>query len=197
MNIRWNPTCVVKKVKHNVYRRNVCLYFHHHFISVFHVMFHICVRCDMTFIEPMHRNKPNTSYLLHFNFIWILSTLRYQLDSIATTPMFQPCVLIKLSKNKHKAVTTAAKRCCNTSSESHLKLKSYETSSDHYTNFGCPIASAFCTEHDSVTAMICAKSQNHFAAKKYVIGKRDLQYIPRNMHTVLLCFALLWLCNRS
>ena len=26
---------------------------------------------------------------------------------------------------------------------------------------------------------------------------RLLQYIPRNMHTVLLCFALLWLCNRS
>ena len=25
----------------------------------------------------------------------------------------------------------------------------------------------------------------------------DIQYIPRNMHTVLLCFALLWLCNRS
>ena len=24
-----------------------------------------------------------------------------------------------------------------------------------------------------------------------------LQYIPRNMHAVLLCFALLWLCNRS
>ena len=24
-----------------------------------------------------------------------------------------------------------------------------------------------------------------------------VQYIPRNMHTVLLCFALLWLCNRS
>ena len=24
-----------------------------------------------------------------------------------------------------------------------------------------------------------------------------LQYIPRNMHTVLLCFALLWLCNLS
>ena len=26
---------------------------------------------------------------------------------------------------------------------------------------------------------------------------RTIQYIPRNMHTVLLCFALLWLCNRS
>ena len=25
----------------------------------------------------------------------------------------------------------------------------------------------------------------------------QLQYIPRNMHTVLLCFALLWLRNRS
>ena len=24
-----------------------------------------------------------------------------------------------------------------------------------------------------------------------------LQYTPRNMHTVLLCFTLLWLCNRS
>ena len=24
-----------------------------------------------------------------------------------------------------------------------------------------------------------------------------IEYIPRNMHTVLLCFALLWLCNRS
>ena len=27
--------------------------------------------------------------------------------------------------------------------------------------------------------------------------KHSIQYIPRNMHTVLLCFALLWLCNRS
>ena len=126
--IRWNPTCGVKKVKHNVYRRNVCLYFHHYFISDFHVMFHICVRCDMTFIEPMHRDKPNSSYLLHFMFIWILSTIQYQLNSIATTPMFQPCVLIKLSKNKQKAVTTAAKRCCNTSSENHLKLKSHPKS---------------------------------------------------------------------
>ena len=26
---------------------------------------------------------------------------------------------------------------------------------------------------------------------------RVLQYSPRNIHTVLLCFALLWLCNRS
>ena len=25
--------------------------------------FNICVRCDMAFIEPMHRNKPNITYL--------------------------------------------------------------------------------------------------------------------------------------
>ena len=29
------------------------------------------------------------------------------------------------------------------------------------------------------------------------ICRMFVQYIPRNMHTVLLCFALLWLCNRS
>ena len=31
----------------------------------------------------------------------------------------------------------------------------------------------------------------------FCITYRVIQYIPRNMHTVLLCFALLWLCNRS
>ena len=31
---------------------------------------------------------------------------------------------------------------------------------------------------------------------KSVITGNKLQYIPRNMHTVLLCFALLLLCNR-
>ena len=29
--------------------------------------FSICVRCDMAFIEPMHRNKPNITYLLRYN----------------------------------------------------------------------------------------------------------------------------------
>ena len=32
---------------------------------------------------------------------------------------------------------------------------------------------------------------------RYTRGNTILQYIPRNMHTVLLCFALLWLCNCS
>ena len=29
------------------------------------------------------------------------------------------------------------------------------------------------------------------------LWRLHVQYIPRNMHTVLLCFAVLWLCNRS
>ena len=32
----------------------------------------------------------------------------------------------------------------------------------------------------------------HRTVRRFVV-----QYIPRNMHTVLVCFALLWLCNRS
>ena len=30
-----------------------------------------------------------------------------------------------------------------------------------------------------------------------IIQHVDVQYIPRNMHTALMCFALLWLCNSS
>ena len=36
---------------------NVCLVF-------CQSKFNICVRSDMAFIEPMHRNKPNITYLL-------------------------------------------------------------------------------------------------------------------------------------
>ena len=38
---------------------------------------------------------------------------------------------------------------------------------------------------------------NHPIVPVPVAQTWDIQYIPRNMHTVLLCFALLWLCNRS
>ena len=36
----------------------------------------------------------------------------------------------------------------------------------------------------------------HYKATWHSMGYA-VQYIPRNMHTVLLCLALLWLCNRS
>ena len=34
--------------------------------AFFQLKFNICVRCDMAFIEPMHRNKPNITYLLTY-----------------------------------------------------------------------------------------------------------------------------------
>ena len=39
----------------------------------------------------------------------------------------------------------------------------------------------------------------HYFKTSFIVcfTKTQLQYIPRNMHTVLLCIALLWLCNRS
>ena len=39
--------------------------FHCNVFLVFcQLKFNICVRCDMAFIEPMHRNKPDITYLL-------------------------------------------------------------------------------------------------------------------------------------
>ena len=46
--------------------------------------------------------------------------------------------------------------------------------------------------HDYVVDLMPSRCcQSLFYAYIYI------QYITRNMHTVLLCFALLWLCNRS
>ena len=37
----------------------------------------------------------------------------------------------------------------------------------------------------------------HVGCPGFGLINTNIQYIPRNMHTVVLCFALLWLCNRS
>ena len=37
----------------------------------------------------------------------------------------------------------------------------------------------------------------HCCNRIIALAPVELQYIPINMHTALLCFALLWLCNRS
>ena len=59
------------------------------------------------------------------------------------------------------------------------KAKKYPIRWSLYTGF--TVLVSHCTnEHLSVTSLDI-----------------HVQYIPRNMHTVLLCFALLWLCNRS
>ena len=38
------------------------------FIVILSVEIHICVRCDMSFIDPMHRNEPNITYQYSFFF---------------------------------------------------------------------------------------------------------------------------------
>ena len=41
-------------------------------------------------------------------------------------------------------------------SKTHLKLKSREISFVHNIRFSCPIVLKFCTEHGSITAVLCA-----------------------------------------
>ena len=58
-------------------------------------------------------------------------------------------------------------------SETHLKFKFCEISVVHNNRFICPIVSKFCTEHDSITAVLCAKFQNNWISYTWNIGKRD------------------------
>ena len=44
---------------------------------------------------------------------------------------------------------------------------------------------------------ICITIASRHSCKPHWGRLTHIQYIPRNMHMVLLCFALLWLCNRS
>ena len=48
-------------------------------------------------------------------------------------------------------------------SETQLKLKSRESSFAHDVLLSCQIALKLYTEHGSVTAVLCAKFQNHLA----------------------------------
>ena len=61
----------------------------------------------------------------------------------------------------------------------------------------CIFLGIYCTAHD-----ISKSDENAMTSKRLRVTPNfpkimKIQYIPRNMHTVLLCFALLWLCNRS
>ena len=58
--------------------------------------------------------------------------------------------------------------CCNIGypSETHLKLKSCEIFFAHNICFIYPIILKFCTEHGSITAVLCAKFQNDRTTEK-------------------------------
>ena len=59
------PVIFVNMITQSVYPRNLPNLYHYNICLVFRQLkFNICVRCDMAFIEPMHRNKPNITYLL-------------------------------------------------------------------------------------------------------------------------------------
>ena len=45
--------------------------------------------------------------------------------------------------------------------------------------------------------ILCMIFSSEIVSGWFRSGDAYIQYIPRNMHTVLLCFALLWLRNRS
>ena len=61
--------------------------------------------------------------------------------------------------------------------------------------YECPSAQPMLSKKWTEFTVACASG---FRYQNWCVFRFDtIQYIPRNMHTVLLCFALLWLCNRS
>ena len=58
-------------------------------------------------------------------------------------------------------------------SEIHLKLKSREISFAHNSCFSWPIDLRFCTEHGSITTVLCAKLQTDWTIEKDVMDERD------------------------
>ena len=59
-------------------------------------------------------------------------------------------------------------------SKTDLQLKLYEIAFVHNLLLSCQMVLKFCTEHGSITAVLCAKFQNHLAIEMGVMDKRDL-----------------------
>ena len=56
----------------------------------------------------------------------------------------------------------------------HLQLKSREIALAHNLFPSCQIVLKFCTEHGSITAVLCANFQNYLTYELDVMGERDL-----------------------
>ena len=60
-------SCLNRAIESLVACAALVLGFHYNVCLVFcQLKFNICVRCDMAFIKPMHRNKANITYLLTY-----------------------------------------------------------------------------------------------------------------------------------
>ena len=73
--------------------------------------------------------------------------------------------------NGNVLVPSETRGCFNIGFPSVIHLKT-QILSIHNIHFSCPIILKFCTEHGSITAMLCAKFQNDWATVKYVMGKK-------------------------
>ena len=58
-------------------------------------------------------------------------------------------------------------------SETHLKLKSRKISFVHNIHLNNPIVLNFCTEHGSITAMLCAKFENIWTTEIDIMDEWD------------------------
>ena len=69
--------------------------------------------------------------------------------------------------------------CCNINCpyESHFQPKSREISLTHNINFSCPTLLKFCTEHGSVTAVLCVNRRNCENNLRITEISRDLNQI--------------------
>ena len=65
--------------------------------------------------------------------------------------------------------------CCDIEhpSETHIKLRSREISFAHNSLRNCQIVLKYCTEHGSITAVLCAKFQNDLTNEMDVLDERD------------------------
>ena len=66
-------------------------------------------------------------------------------------------------------------------SETHVKLKSREISLVHDIRLNKPSVLIFCTEHGSITAVLCAKFRNDCTIETDVTGKRDFARLEIKM----------------
>ena len=67
-------------------------------------------------------------------------------------------------------------------SVTHLKLKSCENSFTHNFQLNNPIILKLCTEHGSMTAVLCAKCQNDWMTKTYVMDEQVFTKFEFKMH---------------
>ena len=126
--------------------------------------FNICVRCDMSFIEPMHRNKPNITYLLTWYMICMHCVLYVpiSLDMICEMiwpqwGIFEIYVRINEYANKYILISGKLPLSCACSASFRYSRSLLITMSQRHRLFGCVIPTCcpdICVDTTTWTAAI-------------------------------------------